>query len=45
MTHVREVVIKRASFGDVTRRGAEDIVLISVTLAMGSACAVTRLQS
>lgn len=39
MTHVREavreVVIKRASFGDVTPRGAEDLVLISVTLAMG----------
>jgi AcrR family transcriptional regulator len=39
MTHirdaVREVVLRRASFGDVTPRQAEDLVLISVTLAMG----------
>jgi AcrR family transcriptional regulator len=39
MTHVREavreVVARRASFGDVTPKQAEDLVLISVTLAMG----------
>lgn len=39
MTHVREavrsVVLKRASFGDVSARQAEDFVLSSVTLAMG----------
>lgn len=39
MTHVREavreVVVRRASFGDVTAKQAEDLVLISVTLAMG----------
>lgn len=33
---VREVVLKRASFGDVTAKQAEDLVLISVTLAMGA---------
>lgn len=32
---VREVVVRRASFGDVTAKQAEDLVLISVTLAMG----------
>ena len=40
MTHVREavreVVARRASFGDVTPKQAEDLVLISVTLAMGA---------
>jgi len=40
MTHVREavrsVVLKRASFGDVSPQQAEDIVLVSVTLAMGA---------
>jgi AcrR family transcriptional regulator len=40
MTHVREavreVVLKRASFGDVNARQAEDLVLASVTLAMGA---------
>ncbi|WP_395644767.1 TetR/AcrR family transcriptional regulator [Terricaulis sp.] len=39
MTHVREavreVVLRRAAFGDVTPKQAEDLVLISVTLAMG----------
>lgn len=39
MTHVREavreVVVKRASFGDVTPQQAEDLVLISVASAMG----------
>lgn len=39
MTHIRDavrtVVLKRASFGDVNPRQAEDLVLISVTLAMG----------
>ena len=39
MTHVREavrsVVVRRASFGDVTPRQAEDLVLISVAMAMG----------
>lgn len=39
MTHVREAVrevaVRRASFGDVTAKQAEDLVLISVTLAMG----------
>jgi AcrR family transcriptional regulator len=39
MTHVREavrnVVMRRASFGDVTPKQAEDLVLISVALAMG----------
>lgn len=39
MTHirdaVREVVVRRASFGDVTPKQAEDLVLMSVTLAMG----------
>lgn len=39
MTHVREavrdVVLKRASFGDVTPKQAEDLVLISVAMAMG----------
>jgi AcrR family transcriptional regulator len=32
---VREVVLKRASFGDVTPKQAENLVLISVALAMG----------
>lgn len=40
MTHireaVREVVVRRASFGDVTPKQAEDLVLVSVTLAMGA---------
>lgn len=40
MTHirdaVREVVLRRAAFGDVTSKQAEDLVLISVTLAMGA---------
>lgn len=40
MTHIRDavrtVVLKRASFGDVNPRQAEDLVLISVTLAMGA---------
>ncbi len=40
LTHVRDavrdVVLKRASFGDVTAQQAEDLVLISVTLAMGA---------
>jgi AcrR family transcriptional regulator len=40
MTHirdaVREVVARRASFGDVSPKQAEDLVLISVTLAMGA---------
>jgi AcrR family transcriptional regulator len=40
MTHVREavreVVAKRASFGDVSAEQAEDLVLVSVTLAMGA---------
>ncbi|MEZ5960542.1 MAG: TetR/AcrR family transcriptional regulator [Hyphomonadaceae bacterium] len=40
MTHirdaVREVVARRAAFGDVTPKQAEDLVLISVTLAMGA---------
>lgn len=39
MTHIRDavrsVVIKRASFGDVTPKQAEDLVLISVAMAMG----------
>lgn len=39
MTQVREavrsVVVRRASFGDVTPKQAEDLVLISVALAMG----------
>lgn len=39
MTHVREavreVVVRRASFGDVTPKQAEDLVLISVAMAMG----------
>jgi len=39
MTHirdaVRDVVMKRASFGDVTPQQAEDLVLISVAMAMG----------
>ena len=39
MTHVREavrsVVMRRASFGDVTPKQAEDLVLISVAMAMG----------
>lgn len=39
MTHVREavreVVVRRASFGDVTPKQAENLVLISVALAMG----------
>lgn len=39
MTHIRDavrtVVLKRASFGDVNPKQAEDLVLISVTLAMG----------
>jgi len=39
MTHirdaVRDVVLKRASFGDVTPQQAEDLVLISVAMAMG----------
>lgn len=39
MTHVREavreVVVRRAAFGDVTPKQAEDLVLISVALAMG----------
>lgn len=40
MTHirdaVREVVARRASFGDISPKQAEDLVLISVTLAMGA---------
>jgi AcrR family transcriptional regulator len=40
MTHIRDavrtVILKRASFGDVNPRQAEDLVLISVTLAMGA---------
>lgn len=40
MTHIRDavgtVVTRRASFGDVTPKQAEDLVLISVTLAMGA---------
>ncbi len=40
MTHIRDavrmVILKRASFGDVTSKQAEDLVLISVTLAMGA---------
>ncbi|MBX9747880.1 MAG: TetR/AcrR family transcriptional regulator [Hyphomonadaceae bacterium] len=40
MTHVRDavrtVVLRRASFGDVSTKQAEDLVLISVTLAMGA---------
>jgi hypothetical protein len=40
MTHIRDavrmVVLKRASFGDVNPKQAEDLVLISVTLAMGA---------
>ncbi len=33
---VREVIRRRAAFGDVTPKQAEDLVLISVTLAMGA---------
>ncbi len=40
MTHIRDavrmVILKRASFGDVNPKQAEDLVLISVTLAMGA---------
>ena len=40
MTHIRDavrtVILRRASFGDVTPKQAEDLVLISVTLAMGA---------
>jgi len=40
LTHVREavqqVVIKRAGFGDLNTVAAQDLVLISVTLAMGA---------
>lgn len=40
MTHVRDavrtVVARRAAFGDVSTKQAEDLVLISVTLAMGA---------
>ena len=40
MTHIRDavrtVVLRRASFGDVNPKQAEDLVLISVTLAMGA---------
>jgi AcrR family transcriptional regulator len=40
MTHIRDavrtVVLRRASFGDVSPKQAEDLVLISVTLAMGA---------
>jgi AcrR family transcriptional regulator len=40
LTHVREavaeVVTRRAAFGDVSARQAGDLVLISVTLAMGA---------
>ena len=40
MTHIRDavrmVIVKRASFGDVSAKQAEDLMLISVTLAMGA---------
>lgn len=40
LTHVRdavrEVVLKRASFSDINVQQAEDLVLVSVTLAMGA---------
>jgi AcrR family transcriptional regulator len=40
LTHVREavqqVVIKRATFGDINAVAAQDLVLLSVTLAMGA---------
>lgn len=40
LTHVREavraVVVKRASFGDVNVAEAEDMVLVSVVMAMGA---------
>lgn len=40
MTHIRDavraVILRRGSFGDVTPKQAEDLVLISVTLAMGA---------
>lgn len=40
MTHVRDavgaVIMRRASFGDVNPKQAEDLVLMSVTLAMGA---------
>ena len=39
ITHIRDavqsVVVRRASFGDVTPKQAEDLVLISVAMAMG----------
>lgn len=40
MTHIRDavesVVVRRASFGDVNPQQAQDLILISVTLAMGA---------
>jgi AcrR family transcriptional regulator len=40
MTHIRDavqsVVVRRASFGDVNPAQAQDLILISVTLAMGA---------
>lgn len=40
ITHIRDavqsVVVRRASFGDVNSRQAQDLILISVTLAMGA---------
>jgi AcrR family transcriptional regulator len=40
ITHIRDavqsVVVRRASFGDVSPRQAQDLILISVTLAMGA---------
>jgi AcrR family transcriptional regulator len=33
---VREVITRRAAFGDINARQAQDLVLISVTLAMGA---------
>jgi AcrR family transcriptional regulator len=40
LTHVREavrsVVVKRVSFGDLSTREVEDLVLVSVALAMGA---------
>lgn len=40
MTHIRDavqsVIVRRASFGDVNPQQAQDLILISVTLAMGA---------
>jgi len=40
ITHIRDavqsVVVRRASFGDVNPQQAQDLILISVTLAMGA---------